>query len=168
MITAGFKGLGQAGEDCAPVMMHGRGLAMHEPTGSHDSTAEYGHQRLMAEAYTENRNMSRKGLDHMHRNAGVVRSARPGRDREMCGFEVLRFPDADGIVAIHAHVGTEDQERLHQVIGEGIVVIDEKESWHHKPSFANSSARRSAAPLASTSAYSAAGTLSATIPAPAW
>src|SRR4029453_15949060 len=129
-----------------------------------DAAAEHCNQRLMAEADAEDRNAAGEGLDHMHRNAGIVRSARPGRDRKVCRLEGPRLLDADGIVAIHAHVGTENKERLHQVIGEGIVVIDEKEPWHHKPSFASSRARRRAAPLAITSPYSAAGTLSATIP----
>jgi hypothetical protein len=33
--------------------------------------------------------------------------------------------DADGVVAVDVHLGAEDQERLHQVIGERVVVIDQ-------------------------------------------
>ena len=58
-------------------------------------------------------------------------------------------------------------EVLHQVVGEGVVVVDQQQTRAHSPSSANCSARRSAALLANTSACSASGSLSATTPAPA-
>ena len=65
------------------------------------------------------------------------------------------------------HVRTEDEKRLHQVIRKRIVVIDKQQARFHKPSSASTSARLSAALLASTSSCSVSGTLSATMPAPA-
>src|SRR5882672_11627326 len=141
---------------------------MHEAPGANHTAAKHPDQRLMAEADPEDRNALRKRLDHAHRDARVVRRPGPRRDREMCRYEGARRFDADRIVAKHAHVCAQDEERLHQVVSEGVIVIDQQQARAHRPSFASSSARLSAAPFARTSAYSAGGELSATMPAPAW
>ncbi len=66
------------------------------------------------------------------------------------------------------HLGAEHQEGLHQVVGEGVVVVDQQQARAHSPSSASRSACTAAALLASTSSCSLSGTLSATMPAPAW
>ena len=116
--------------------------------------------------------LAREGADHVHRHAGVTRRARARRDAEVRRLQRLRLLDRDRIVAMHEHVGAEHEERLHQVVGEAVVVVDEQQARHglrhHRPSRAISSARRSTSLLANTSRYSFIGTLSATMPAPAW
>src|SRR5882724_10127479 len=87
---------------------------------------------------------------------------------EMRGCERLRLLPRERVVAVDAHLRAEDQERLHQVVGEGVVVVDQQQVRLHNPSSASSSARTRAALLANTSSCSASGTLSATMPAPAW
>ena len=92
----------------------------------------------------------------------------PGEMHRCEGCERLRGGDVDRVVAKHAHLRAEHEERLHQVVGEGVVVVDQQQPRLHIPSSASSSARRSAALFASTSSCSASGTLSATMPPPAW
>ena len=96
----------------------------------------------------------------------------PGEMHRCVGPQRLRLLHRDLVVAAHVDFRAENQERLHQVVGEGIVVVDQQQShvhWHaHRPSAASLSARAIAPLLASTSSYSVTGTLSATMPAPAW
>ena len=75
----------------------------------------------------------------------------------------------NGIVAVYVDLRAEDEKCLHQVVGEGVVVVDQQDAGPsaHMPSAAMSSARRSTALFARTSSYSARGELSATIPPPA-
>src|SRR5690606_24139431 len=106
--------------------------------------------------------------DHRERAAGVVRASRTGRDDQMARVELERRAHRQRIVAVDEHLRLEDQERLHQVVGEGVVVVDQQHAGGHRPSSASSSARRRIALFASTSWCSLSGTLSATMPAPAW
>ena len=45
----------------------------------------------------------------------------------MGGRKLERVSDAQGIVAVHRDLGTLHQERLHEVVGEGVVVVDEQQ-----------------------------------------
>src|SRR5207244_12508676 len=98
----------------------------------------------------------------------IVRRPGTGRDAQVRGCERARLLRGERVVAVDTHLSSQDQERLHQVVGEGIVVVDQQQARLHKPSPASSSARTRAALLASTSSCSLSGTLSATMPAPAW
>src|SRR6185295_3249580 len=110
----------------------------------------------------------RESIDHLERYAGVVGAARARGDHEVRGFQLLRVRHGQRVVAMHDDLGLQHEERLHQVVGERVVIVDQEQPHAHSPSFASSSARRRIALLASTSWYSVAGTLSDTMPAPAW
>src|ERR1700722_5795705 len=169
MVAAGWKFLGHAAEQAAAVMQHGRHLAMHQARRAHDFPAEHLHQGLVAEANAEDRDAAGERLDHAHRNAGVARRAGSGRNDQMRMLLRERFLDRDGVVAVHVDVRAQHQKGLHQVVGEGVVVVDEQYPRSHdkSPSAAMLSARRSTALFAMTSSYSAFGELSATMPPPA-
>src|ERR1700733_4419986 len=122
----------------------------------------------MPQAHTQHGHAAREGADHVHRDTGVVGGAGAGRDAQMRGRQCERRGHRDLIVAAHVHLGAQHQEGLHQVVGEGIVVVDQQQTRLHRPSSASASARTMAPLLASTSSCSASGTLSATMPAPAW
>ncbi len=145
---------------------------MHQSPGAHDVAAEHLDDRLVTEADAEDRYLAREGTDHGHGDAGIARRAGARRDTEMRRLQRARLLDSDRVVAMHEHVCAEHQERLHQVVGEAVVVVDQQQArgrvCHHRPSRAMSSARRNTSLLANTSRYSFCGTLSATMPAPAW
>ena len=149
-------------------MAHGRGLAVHQPRRAHDGAAENLDDRLVSQAYAEHGNAAREALDHAHRDAGVGRRSRARRDAQMRRLERFRLVEADAVIAMHVHFGAEHEEGLHQVVGEGIVVVDQEEPRAHSPASAISSARRITALFAITSSCSRSGRLSATMPAPAW
>src|SRR6185503_1826527 len=152
----------------APVVSYGRGFAVHQPRRPHDGATEDLDDRLVAETDAEHRNAAREALDHAHRDTGVRRRAGSGRDAQVRRLDRLGLLDADAIVAVHPHVGAEHEECLHQVVGEGVVVVDQEKLRAHSPALAISSARRIAALFAITSSCSRSGWLSATNPAPAW
>src|SRR3984957_8109956 len=166
MVAAGGKFPRHAAEQPAAVMQHGGHLAVHQARGAHDFPAEHFHQGLVAETYAEDRNAPGERLDHAHRNAGVARRAGSGRNDQMRMLLRERLLDRDGVVAVYVDVRTQHQKGLHQVVGEGVVVVDEQypRSHAYSPSAAMLSARRSTALFAMTSSYSAFGELSATMP----
>src|SRR5439155_3145383 len=85
-----------------------------------------------------------------------------GRDHEPLRLELL---EPRLVVPQHDDLHAELAEEVREVVGEGVVVVDEQD--HRAPS-ARSIARSSAASLRRHSSSSAAGSESATIPAPAW
>src|SRR5207249_1541027 len=95
---------------------------------------------------------------------GLARGARAGGDDDPARRERFHLVERDGVVPAHVERRAELAAVLHQVVGEGIVVVDDQ---NH-----SASARRTAwiiaRALLTHSRCSASGSESATIPAPAW
>ncbi len=158
----------QSREQRAPVVLDLRGLAVHEATGTHHLAAEDLDDRLVSQAHPQDRDAAGEGPDHLHRHAGIVGRAWSRGDAQVRRREVQRLRGAECIVAMYDDFRAQHQEGLHQVVGEGVVVVDQQQLRLHSPSCASSRARAIAPLLASTSSCSLCGTLSATMPAPAW
>ena len=171
MVAADFARLRQSGVQLEPIVIDQRSLAMHQPARAHDLAAECLDDGLMPEADSEHRDRPGERANHLDRYAGIMRRARPRRNAQMSRRERTRLPDADLVVALHLDLCTEHEKRLHEVVGEGIVVVDQQQPGtrgiHHSPSRAISSARAADPLLMRTSSYSISGLLSATMPAPA-
>src|SRR5262249_31992482 len=99
--------------------------------------------------------------DRGEADSRLVRRARPGRDDHMRRPERLELRNADLVVAEHLHLGAELVEVLHQVPGEGIVVVDDGDHAHLPAAF------RSARVLCFVPCHSESGSESATMPAAA-
>src|SRR5438105_1410105 len=168
MVAPHLARLRQTLEQRALIVTDERGLAVHEPIGPHHLAPEHFHDRLVSEAYPEHRDAPGERADHVHGYARVVGCPGTGRDAQVRGRGRLRRFRTHGFIAVDTHVCSEDQERRNQVVGEGVVVVYQQQARLHNPSPASSSARTRAALLANTSSCSVSGTLSATIPAPAW
>ena len=89
----------------------------------------------------------------------------PGLSTTASGFIARDVVHVDRVVAVDLHLGAERLERLHQVEGERIVVVDDED---HRPASSPAMATRAARSLCAVSWYSASGVLSWTMPAPAW
>src|SRR5687767_10679588 len=121
----------------------------------------------MAEADAEDRHRRTEALDGGNRDAGVLGTARAGRNHDPRRRQRRDLVQRDLVVAAHRHLGAELAQVLGEVEGERIVVVDQED--HHRSSrCASSRARKSACALLRVSSYSVAGTESATMPAPAW
>src|SRR5512133_2904466 len=172
MIAGRAERRGQAGEHPLRAVAYVRGLAVHHPARMHDAAAEGLAYRLMPEAYAEYRQPAGELADQGDRDAGFAWGARPGGDDDARGVQRRDAFDVDGVVAHHPHLVAEFAEILHQVVGEGIVVVDHQQhdqssSLVSRPAAAISAARSTARALFRVSCHSDAGSESATMPAPA-
>src|SRR5207248_9624169 len=128
-----------------------------------DHPAEGLAEALVAEADAQDGHPAAQLADRRQRDAGVVRVARPRRDDQRA--VAAQLGDRDGIVAVDLSLRAELGQVLDQVVGEGVVVVDDGDP--HGISSARRIASKSTPALASVSWYSRSGTESATIPAPA-
>ena len=158
MVAAGFEGVGQPLEQGASVVVDGRRFAVHQALGARDDPAERGRQRLVPEADPEDRQPLERRVDQGRCDSGVLRPTRPGRDHDVGRLERQRRLHLDRVVTVHDRLGAQAGDRLHQVVGEGVVVVDQQDARRtaeaHSPSSASSMAERSTEALASTSSYS--------------
>ncbi len=99
----------------------------------------------------------------------------PGEITTAAGSIAASSSALDRVVAEDRGGGAELAEVLHQVVGEGVVVVDDGDNSAerggvHRPTpwLASSTAASSAATLLSISSASSRGSESATIPADAW
>src|SRR6185503_4925124 len=156
-----------AREDALAIVAHERGLPMSRLGRTHDARAERDRGALQAEANAERRDATLGRLTHQcGRAAGGLRTSRARRDDEPIWPCVDRRLEARVVRAHHIHHRAEGAHRLREVVGEAVVVVDEKNGGHRDSSPpASSTARRSARAFARVSASSAAGSESATMPA---
>ena len=63
----------------------------------------------------------------------------PGEMQRWVGSELARLLNRDLVVAVHAHVRARSRESLHQVVGEGVVVVDQEEPRQRAPPRAHGS-----------------------------
>ena len=109
-------------------------LAVDERRGAHDRGTEGLGHRLHPQAHAEQRDPPVGGdLDGGHADAGVVRVARPRRDDDAAQVggrivgQRLEIGSIDRVVAHDAHVRAGRLQRLHEVEGEAVVVVDDED-----------------------------------------
>ena len=129
------------------------GLAVHHLTRPHHFAAEGLADALVAKADTEQWQLAGEALDHGQRDAGLVGGAGTGGKDDALGRQGLDLFHAQFVVAHHLDLGLELAEVLHQVVGEGVVVIDHQQHAgcnllisflceSHHPAFATPGSRR--------------------------
>src|SRR5271168_4695637 len=99
---------------------------MHEFWRPYHLTAEGGSDGLMSEADSENRDFPGKMADQLNADAGFLRSARPRRNQDAFGAHGFYIADRYLIVAAHLDFRAQFAQILHQVVGEGIVIVEDK------------------------------------------
>src|SRR5688572_7727963 len=152
-------------EDAEPVVPDARSLAVHHLPGAYHPAAERLADRLMAQAYAQDRHFARHPLDQRQRDSGLVRRARSRGQHDVRWREHFHLGGGDLVVSEHAHLGAQLAQVLHEVVGKRVVVVDHGD---HAPSpEAASAAISSARALWCVSCHSAAGSESATTPAAA-
>src|SRR5579863_5379022 len=124
MIARGRHGHGQAPEDRAIVMHDGAGFAVHEMSGANHVSAEGLTDGLMSEADSAQRDFSGEVANQFDADARLLRRAGAGRDDDLFRAHVFDLADRDLIVAANLNFGAQFSEVLHQVVGEGIVVVE--------------------------------------------
>jgi hypothetical protein len=108
-----------------------RRLAVHQHRRAHDVATVELPDALVPEAHAEHRSHAGERLDRGVREPRVVRRAGTGRDDEPVGQVGEQLIDGEGIVADDLDLGAELRELLHQVVGEGVVVVDDEQAGGH-------------------------------------
>src|ERR1700683_1325346 len=80
----------------------------------------------MPQAYPQQRNFPGKPLNERDTDSRLLGTARPGRYYDAFGLELLDLVEADLIVSADQQLLTELTEVLRQVVGKGIVVVEEQ------------------------------------------
>src|SRR4051812_43122400 len=129
--------LRQAGKDALAVMPDPGHLAMHYLPCFYHAAAKSLANRLVAKADAQQGNFAGQALDQPEADSCLARRAGPGGDNNPLRRHARHLIDRQGIVAEHAAPRAELAEVLHQVVGEGVVVVDHEE---HAASFASGAA----------------------------
>jgi hypothetical protein len=127
VIAGGFEGVGEACEDAIAVMEDGGGFAVHQAPVALDGSAPGVANALVAEAYAEGGEFGAEVLEDFVGDAGLFGAAGAGGDNDVGGFEGFDLVDGGFVVAEDAHgaFGVQFADALDEVVGEGVVVIDQ-------------------------------------------
>src|SRR5689334_4180051 len=142
VVARGVERRRHPGEHTALVMHDRRQLAMHHPLGADDARAERLPDRLVAEAYAEDRHLARETAHERHRDPGVARRAGPGRDDDPLRVHRFDFVERGGIVAHDLDRGPELAQVLDEVPGEAVVVVEHQQHGGEPRLAARCAARR--------------------------
>jgi len=126
MIARGGEILRHAAKDVGIAVLDGRSLAVHQTRRPDDVSAKIMANRLVAEAYSQDRFYSRERLDNVERYAGLSRGARPGRKEHTFGIKRESFSRSDFVIPVNALLNSQLAKVLDQVEGERIVVVDDE------------------------------------------
>ena len=118
------EGAGDVLEDAHARMRDEGSLAMHDLLGADDFTAKCFADGLVAKADAQYRLLAGEVLEHFHRNARLGRRFRAGRDADAVRIQRLDLFDRDFVVAVDPYVFAQLAEILHDVVGEGVIVVD--------------------------------------------
>ena len=127
MIAGGGHGRGESAEDGLAVVLDRAGLAVHQVLGADDLSAESGADGLMSEADAEHGNFAGEVADDVDADAGVLRGAGAGGDDDALGMHGGDFGDGHLVIAAHFDVSAQFSEILDEVVGEGIVVVEDED-----------------------------------------
>ena len=158
VVAAGDQRARQAGED-RPAVVLDLGVLAVDRLALDDRAAEGLDQRLVAEADAEHRRAGLgEGADRLDRDPGLGRRAGAGRDDEAVGAALEQLADLGLVVADDLELGPELAQVLDEVVGEGVVVVDDEDAASAQAqsgcSQASSTARKTAFALLTDSLYS--------------
>jgi len=124
VVAGAGEGRFQALEDALAVMIDRAGLAVHQVRGADHLAAEGLADGLMAEADAEDGDFAGHVTDERHQNAGLARRAGTGREQDAVGAECFDLLNGQLVVAMDFHLGTQFSKVLDEVVGKGIVVVE--------------------------------------------
>src|SRR6478736_8238883 len=110
------------------IVLDFAGFTMHELFGPYNISAERRTNRLMSQTNTQNRTLAGKMPDQINTDAGHLRRAWAGRNKNMAGLHGLHVQWRDLIVTPDLNFLAELSQILDQVVGKRIVVVEDE---HH-------------------------------------
>lgn len=127
VIANGGHGRLEAAKDGAAVVLDAAGFAVHESFGADDLAAKSGANGLMSEADSEKWNLAGKMTNQFDADARILRRAGAGGDHDAIGMEGFEFIDGDFVVAAHLDARTQFAQVLDQVVGKGVVIVENED-----------------------------------------
>src|ERR687890_521815 len=125
MIARGPEWAIDAAEYAFAAVLHLVHLAMHRRGRAHHLTSKSLPDRLMPEAYADQRD-GRGGLvDQVNADAGVLRGAGAGGEDDGVRLGRQHLIRRDLVVAMHEHVRAQCSEIEEQIEREAVVVVDQ-------------------------------------------
>ena len=131
VVAGRLERIRQIPKEGPPIVPDPRGLPVHEPSGSDNPPAERGADALVAETHPQDGNPARKMGDDIARDSRFPGGTGAGGNHDPRRAAVLQLLQGDLVVPDHIDTFTEFREVLHQIVGEGILIVDDQ---HHRAS----------------------------------
>lgn len=128
VVADGVERAGDIGKELLLVVEDGRCFAVHHAIVHHDTGAEGMADALVSQADAQQGDSSAEGADDIVGEAGFAWRARAGGDQDLVGMELFDLGESDLVIAADLEGHLHFAQVLDEIIGEGIVVIDDK---HH-------------------------------------
>lgn len=126
MVACCRKGIGDFFEEGLSVVVNLRDLSVHDALRPDHLSAEDFSNALVAETDPEKGDFAAEFPDHFIGNSRFLGRAGPRRDDDLSGLQATNLLGRDFIISIHDGVGSELAKVLNQVIGEGVVIINDQ------------------------------------------
>ncbi len=124
MISCCLKRIWQSLEDRLTRVLDLGDFSVHEPTCSHHIPAEYMADALVPQADAQQRRGLAKASDHFIADARFFRCAGTWRDANVIWVQFCDLIERNAIISMHLHVRPHLAKVLHEIVGKGVVVID--------------------------------------------
>ncbi len=136
VVASAGGGGGDTGEEGSAVVLDLAGLAVHELWRTDYLAPEGCADGLVPETDAKDRHGADAGMrgreigeveDEGDGDAGLLRGAGPGRDEDAIGTEGFHLGRGELVVAVDKDLLPEFPEVLDEVVGEGVVVIEDED-----------------------------------------
>ncbi len=126
VIARGHKILRQFLEYRFVVVMDAAGLAVHDFRRANHFPSKRVSDGLVPQAHAQDGNLPREAPDHVDANARIFRRARPRRNHDALRLFRGDFVERNLVVAMHLQLPAQLAEKLREVIGERVVVVEKQ------------------------------------------
>ncbi len=126
MVTGRGKWRGDSLKKGVPTVVDVAGLAVHGKRCANGLAAKGFIHALHAQTDTQNRNLAGQGGYHRGGNTGKLRRLGAGAYQDIIRGCLFNVGDGNPITAMHGDIKVEHGKQLHQVVGEGIIIIDDE------------------------------------------
>ena len=126
VIARGQEIIVEAAEHRLAGVMHAGQLAVHRFGRAHDAAAIDLADGLMAQAHAQDRHVAGGLFDHLQADAGLVGGAGAGRQHDAFRLHRQRLGGRDLVIADHVHLRAQLAQIMEEVVGEAVIVIDQK------------------------------------------
>src|SRR5438270_11770934 len=127
MIARRRHGLWRVLKERFTVVLNVACLAVHELTRTDNIPAKRRAYGLMSQAHAQYGPFAGKVLDQLNADARLLRRTWSWRNQNMAGPHLFHLMRRDLITQSHLHLLTQLAQILHQVVGKGIVVVEDED-----------------------------------------